>query len=293
MTTPAEHSKAPPFYLSFAAGSLGQGLEMLGGGHVLTRIVTEQEAHPQRGSIIKTMRYLYNQNGLREFYTGLRWNLALGCLKAGMRWGLNNKLFDLFGKKIPKPLQDDHKWVVPVAVGLSGAAFETLYQCPFESLRTREMTQNWRGYPRMWEVIKTDGISIFYKGWKRFYVRQAITWNTYLLVYGKLRGKVLTYRKERREEITTADKIFMNAATGATACLLNTPFDMLRTQLQKYQPLKEKHLIAAISNVVHSHGFKGLYLSLPTRVLRSMWYAVATFTVMDKLNALPEQMKLK
>lgn len=276
----------PPFYKSFVAGAIGQTVDLTL-GHPLNRIATAQQASPGVGTFIKTIRYLHGMNGFREFYCGLRWNMASASCKGATRWGINNQLFSVF-EQIPKNIQDQFKSIVPVSVGLSAAAIETtMYLCPLESLKTREMTQ---GHKHVWKVVKQEGPCIFFRGWNRLYYRQAISWGTYLCVYDALRARLLDYKQGK--PVTQLEKTVMNAATGTIACLLTTPFDMLRTQIQKDQPLLEKRTIRALGYVMQTHGIKGVYRSLPTRVLRSAWYAVSTFFIMDYLNALPQRMKL-
>ena len=121
----------PSVWLSIAAGAAGQVSELLLGGHVLNRIATEQQAHPERGGVLQTIKYLYGKNGVAEFYKGLNWNIAMGCCKGARRWGLNNALFEIFGKCVPKQIQEKHRWIIPTAVGIGGSAFETtVYLCP-------------------------------------------------------------------------------------------------------------------------------------------------------------------
>ena len=279
--------KDPPLYLSVAAGMLGQCAELVLGGHVLNRVATELMAHPERGSVTGAVRHLYAEGGLKEFYKGLNWNLVQGCCKGATRWGFNNLMFRLFAEALPKGLQEKHRWILPAAVGLGGAAVETaLYLCPLESMKTRRMTGP-EGFVR---IVKQEGIPVFFKGWTGLYGRQAITWTTYLVVYDKARDILLKYREKK--EVTVFDKFTLNAVTGTVACLLNTPLDMLRTQFQKHEPLRGYSLLRAANLIMSDHGVKGLYSSLPIRIARSVWYAVSTFTVMDYLNALPKRMQL-
>ena len=159
-----------------------------------------------------------------------------------------------------------------------------------ESLKTREMTQPWEGRKHMWKIVCAEGPAMLYRGWTRLFTRQAITWSNYLLVYDQLRSRVVLLRNG--DPVTTIDKIAMSALTGATACIVNTPFDMIRAQIQKFDPLQEKSMLSALRKVSNTHGLAGLYRSLPTRICRSTWYSVATFAIMDRFDALPKWMKL-
>lgn len=213
----------------------------------------------------------------------------MSVCKGFTRWSINNFLFSFFGNHISKDIQKKHTWVVPVIVGLGGAGLETtIYLCPLESLKTREMTEKRK--TRMWVVIRSEGISIFFKGWTGLFPRQGVTWATYLLAYDKYRDFVMKFREGKPAR--TVDKFAMNFMTGVTAACLTTPLDLYKTQRQKVDPIKEKTMLSAMRALIQSHGWQGVFRSLPGRVMRSGWYSVATFTVMDFFNALPARMKV-
>lgn len=256
---------------------LGQGVELLLGGHVLNRIATAQEANPELGSFGKTVLFLKKKGGLGEFYKGLRWNLVQGCYKGATRWGLNNMLFHYWERMLP------NSWIVPVAVALSSAFTEATVLCAFESLKTKEMT----GARVTLDTVRNHRLM---HGWKPLFYRQALVGTNYLLVYDKARAVLLAWKENK--PVNTLEKMGLSAFTGFTACLLNTPFDMWRAQRQKYDPFKEYRLIPAFKELISAYGVSGVYRSLPTRAARSAFYAIATFTIMDKFDALPGRMKL-
>jgi len=111
-----------------------------------------------------------------------------------------------------------------------------------------------------------------------------------LLVYDKYRDLVMFFRKGK--QATIMDKFAMNFMTGATAASLTTPFDLYKTQKQKVKPIKEKNLLLSMQLLIQNYEWQGVYRSLPMRVARSGFYAMATFTVMDFFNALPNRMKV-
>jgi len=270
---------------SFLTGGIGQAADLLTLGHILTRIATQQQANPQF-TFMQSIKSIHSKGGIPEFYKGLRWNLLIGVMKGASRWGLNNSLYRFYTTNF------GNSSLVPVMVGVTGAAIETtLILCPFESLRTREMTTFWKeGKVNMWHTItKIDGVKIFFRGWDSILLRQVVTWVTYLVVYDQCRNIAL--KSKGSMPLTWIDKILVGSATGFVACLLNTPFDMFKTQVQKDQPLKLQ--ITSLARVLYSqYGAYGLYSSLGTRALRSTWYSAVTLLTMDYLNALPSRMKL-
>jgi hypothetical protein len=290
MSIQSTPSKNPPWYISGIVGSLGQVTELTLAGQLFNRIATAQQANPEFG--IKTaIQHIYKKNKWRGFFDGYRWNVGMSIAKGFTRWSFNNAMFSISDRIVSKKIQKEHSWIVPLMVGIGGAALETtLYLCPLESLKTREMTEQWVNKTHMWKVIRTEGYPIFFRGWTGLFPRQAVTWATYLLVYDKYRSAMINFRKGK--EITTIDKILMNFMTGATAAMLTTPFDCFKTQRQKVDPLEKKNIISSMNLLVKKYGFKGIYRSLPMRLCRSGFYAVATFSVMDFFNALPARMKL-
>jgi hypothetical protein len=87
------------------------------------------------------------------------------------------------------------------------------------------------------KTLKTDGWISMLRGWTRIFTRQVITWTSYLYFYDKYRILVIGMRGEGK--VTSVDKALVSIATGSTACLFSTPFDMLRTQIQQQKPLKQ------------------------------------------------------
>lgn len=287
-TSPASQTN-PPWYISGFFGSLGQVTELAIAGQFLSRVATYQQANPHVG-LRQSIVNIQAQEGLRGFYKGFRWNVGMSVCKGFTRWSFNNLMFSVFGSRIPKEIQERHSWVLPVIVGVGGAALETtLYLCPLESMKTREMTEKWGSKTHMWRVVRTEGYSIFFRGWTGLFPRQAITWGTYLVAYDKYRALVISLREGKPAR--AIDKILMNFMTGATAALLTTPLDLYKTQRQKVDPIKNKNLLSSMQSLIQSYGWQGVYRSLPMRVTRSGFYAIATFTVMDFFNALPSRMK--
>jgi hypothetical protein len=149
---------------------------------------------------------------------------------------------------------------------------------------------HWKRSTFMWQVIRKEGLRIFFRGWTGLFPKQAITWATYLLVYDKYRRWVINLR--RGKEVRFGDKVMMNFMTGATAAVLTTPLDLYKTQRQKVDPIQESNIVLSFKSLARQYGIMGIYRSLPIRIVRSGVYAIATFTVMDYFNALPNRMKL-
>jgi len=207
----------------------------------------------------------------------------MGCLKGASRWGLNNFLFGFYSKL----LSTNHP-LVPFCVGISGAAVETTFiLCPFESLRTREMTHV-RGSTIL-PTIRQEGLGIFVHGWNRIFIRQSINWLVFIVSYDVL--KTIALKFNGNQPMNLFGKVLISSATGFIACMLSTPFDMLRTQIQKDNPLT-LNVFRAGKLFFSRHGIRGLYSSVGTRMARSVWYSVVTLLVMDWADALPNRMKL-
>jgi hypothetical protein len=283
-------SSNPSWYISGVFGSLGQLTELTLAGQVLSRIMTLQQAQPSL-SIRESIRTIYAENGFKSFFKGYRWNAGMSVCKGFTRWSFNNAMFAVCEKYISKETQKNYPSLIPLMAGMGGAMLETtLYLCPLESLKTREMTESWKGKNHMWHVIRSEGAAIFFKGWTGLFPRQAITWATYLIVYDKYRQFIMSLREGKPAR--TIDKFFMNFMTGATAALLTTPLDLYKTQRQKVDPIQEKNIVSSFLALIERYGIRGLYRSLPMRITRSGVYAVATFTVMDFFNALPNRMRV-
>ena len=206
-------------------------------GHVFNRIATAQQAQIPHPSFAKTVKTLYSTGGIKEFYKGLRWNLLSSCAKAGTRWTLTSSLYHAVESYVPSDVRDNAFWSDAVAVGFSAAFVETTFVLtPMESFRTLEMTTALQKHKQaVSETSKKQGmIRTLLKGWDRVFVRQLTSWVTYLVAYDKVKTLVLGNPDDNkpRGQASLVQKAAVGVGTGAVACVLTTPLDMLRTQTQ-------------------------------------------------------------
>ena len=279
-------ASTPPLYWTFFAGSLAK-LSELPFGHPLERIKIHMHAHPHL-STKKAITEIHAMGGAREFYKAVRWPMLATTYRGGVHWTINSISDSTIKKIYPKHFAERYPSLISASIGVQATLMSTLYICPQSNLKVREATRDWSGKVRMWQLLKKEGIGMLYRGWDKVIVKHGLTWITYLVAYEKYKQ----YAKKTFSKDPVKKRLFVGVATGSTAALIHTPFDLALTRSQKENPHRGS-IIAAIREVGKEHGFWSVYRSLPIKLARSSVYSAITLLAMDFFNALPSHMTFK
>lgn len=276
-------SEQPKLSHSLLSGAVAQSAEILTLGHIFERIKIEQQSKPELRGMRQTVQHMWTKGGMHEIYKGTMWNAVSGISKGVGRWGGYSGFYKLYGKALPEEWQKKYPAAVSLAVGISsGFVVTTCVACPLENLKIQRMTGN---------NARQKGLGFFFRGWHRTIVKQSFSLSSYLIAFEKFKQIAETHN--RQGPMPLYQKMLISASAGMVSCLFHTPLDMMKTQAQKENPLTEKKFFAAARFLFEKYGARGFYSSLNVKLLRSGWHAGVTLGIMDRLNALPEQMKLK
>ncbi len=276
-----------PLAYTFLAGGLANASELLLGGQLLDRIKTHLQAYPQ----LRTRQAIREVLERKELWKGARWNLLQGAAKGALRWSINGASDQVCTQLFSKEMKKQHPSLFAGSVALLSALADSTVTCAIDGTKTLEMSRDWKGKIQMWKLLNQRGFGTLLNGWTPTFLKQSSIWLIYLVSYEKIKQMVLALNQGN--PVPFHHKILLGAAPGMLSSLVNTPFDLLKTQAQIDKPLGEKRLVRSAQLIVAQFGWRGLYNSLAVKVLRSGWYSLVTYLIMDKLDALPNNMKIK
>ncbi len=272
---------------SLAGGAVGV-FETITLGQILNRIQVAQEADPSRKKIRETICSIYQKGGWRELYQGLRWNSLLSAIKGAGGWGIYNFYNREFNVYFP---HENSPFQFSALVACSTAITETTFPlCPLERLKIFEMTRDPRQKFEVIQSIRKGGIPFLYRGWNFMVFKRTWGWINYLEVYRHLRHSLLA--SNQQQPLTLSQKFILGCGTGGIVACLNSPMDLIKTQIQKEgTPPSEKALSLALS-VFKQYGWAGMFRGLKIKIVRSTWMTTVGTLALDHFDALPKNMKI-
>ncbi len=281
-------SNNPALYVTALAGSSAHLIETATLGHLLDRLTVEQQAFSSAHSLGGSLRSVSQKGG---FYKGFRWNVLLSATKGAGGWSIHNfcnrNMNALFPQK--KPADPPFRFTALVACSTAFAE-TTLFLCPLERLKVLEMTN---GSPQKIEAIKmiwAKGTRFVYRGWTLMVFHKSWNWMNYLGIYQQLRRQILNFNDH--QPLTTYQKIALGGGTGSLVACCNTPMDLLKTQVQKQGTGEFENIGSIALSFFKKLGWRGMFRGLQLKVIRTTWATAITTLVLDRFNALPQNMKI-
>lgn len=283
MTVTTQNSNTNSVVRSIVFGSLTATTELLTLGHILDRIKTHQQAYPAH-SAGYSAKLIYQENGVSGFYKGLKWNVLTHGGKAGFRWAVMGRMDELISTYIPKEISAKYSTLQPTLLGLSVGFLEaTILVCPAESFKTKEMTHiRGQGLLGVVKHIQSKGLRVCYEGYDVVVIRQGVSWASFFVAYKK--SKEFALELNDGKKLNLVQQFGVGAAAGGINVLFTTPFDTIKTQMQKTNPVNGKYFFIASREFVREYGFASLYAGLGVRMVRSTWYAGLTLTLMERFG---------
>lgn len=279
----------PPFRRSFLAGSSAHLFEVLALGHILDRVRVEQEIYA-KCTLKNALVSIWKKGKIKEFYRGLKWNIALSTLKGGCGWSIHNfsnrSVIAICPQK--DPIRPSLFFIG--TVGIFSAFLETSFiLCPLERLKTVEMTKD-KYLSMTRDHTRRKGLQFFYQGWSIVMLRQSCSWLSYLGIYQLLRQFFFEYNVDR--PLSLKQKALLGGITGGLVASINAPLDLLKTHAQKANVLISEGTVTFMRTILKKYGWKGIYNGLSMKIMRHSWSAITTLIILDHLQALPSNMKI-
>lgn len=254
------------------------GIELFPVGHALDAIKTRQQT--SACTIFQASTSLYQKGGVREFYKGLRWNLALAPAKNACRWLLLDSLNKFYSGVLPKSLFDKVPVLQSLFVSATLAAGESIPICFLEKLKTWEMTN--KGLSTPLQMLKIEGLSKLMDGWNVVYFKQLISWTSYLVAYQQINKWAVRHNGE--QSLSIGGEMLVGASAGAINVFVTSPLDTIKTQIQKADAVNSKSLVEVIRLHQRTYGFKGFFNGLPVRLVRNVWWAMIVLPIMNRMG---------
>lgn len=265
-------------------GSLGaafSGVQLMTIGQVCERIRTERQAHPDRlESVWQTIKRIYAEGGVSKFYQGITWSLITQCSKNGFRWMTIAKVDEVYMRVLPDPWKKTLPTLQSSCVALTMAFAETsLFACPSEFMKTRRMTSQTSQKARLWTIVKNEGLGVLYRGWSAVFMRYSVSWISYLSGTQKLYSLF-----PNSKEFSVAQELILNGCAGGINVLLISPFDTVKTQLQKENRLEANNFLQAVQKVYRLYGVRAFWRGAGIKMVNNMWYAGIMLTAMKRFG---------
>ncbi len=269
---------------TFAAGAVANCTVMLLGGQVLDRLKTQLQTNPALTTKV-AFKKIFHEGP----WNGLRWNMGQAGIKGATRWGINGLSDKINSHLIPNEYKKKYPGFFTLGIALTSAVIDATVTNVTDRAKTFEMSA--RDKKETIKAIQARGIRFFFDGWSRTCVKQIAIWGSYQTTYGYLKRSIVGEQGQNKT-ITIWEKFALGVIPGMASAVVSTVPDLIKTQAQKVDPL-HKNYFQTVSFILREHGWKGLGNSLGTKVVRSGYYSLVTFIIMDQLQALPNNMQLK
>jgi len=201
--------------------------------------VTKPRAQPARGTVA-TMTHLLRTEGPRRLWSGLGASLAMAVPATTLYFAA----YDDFKDRL------DRRWGgtwaapwSPLVAGMTGRTLAATLVSPLELVRTKAMHgggSSWGVVTKLArEVAAGQPVTSLWRGWAPTLWRDVPFSGIYWLGYERLKA-ALTTAAGLPPQPTFQDTFWVSflsgTASGATAALLTTPFDVVKTRRQVQLP---------------------------------------------------------
>ncbi len=283
MTIHASHPEKRGMLVTMASGGALAGAELLLGGHAIDRIKTWQQAHPDRNScpgIKESARQIYQIKGLAGFYDGFRWNVLSHCGKTAMRWTFLGKLQTFSNQIVPSVLQKPHPYLQPILLAALMSTIESVsIQCLTESMKTKEMQSSASCYP--------IGFKRIFNGCDAVIARQFISWTSFLICHKEATDlMVKATHKTSKKDLSLSEQFAVGMVTGIFNTMITGPIDVVKTQMQKPDPIEGRTFYSAARAVLKRHGLFAFTRGVPIKMFRSSLFIGVNTVAMAKFGIL-------
>lgn len=252
--------------------------------HPLDVIKTQSQACLEERSSWKITKRIYETHGIHGFFSGAIPNAFRLAGKHAYRYPMMLGFPGFFKDHLPADFQQKFPDAVRAVTGLTIASCETFLVCPPERLKVFLITNNIKT-KQLRHFFKTNKYKLrteLFRGIGTVYARQISAWVSFLI--SDKRMKDLERKRTGKQQLPISSLIKVSVVVGAFNALVNMPFDVAKTNLQKHQHLENEGLWKTLSKIYHMHGVHGLYAGWKPKVIQYMLQSAMTVTLLDRLE---------
>lgn len=245
---------------------------------------TRWQASPSFQTTMQVSKAIYNERGFKGFYLGSLPNLFQLTSKQAYRFPAMLTLSPLFRNYLPSEVQKKYPGLEKPLTGAVMASTETFFITPLQRLKVWAMTNpdkqigffyslrnNYQQLPRE-----------LFRGLNAVYTKSMVSWITFLLTDDQF--KRLARKVTQNDKLSPFALFSVSISVGVVCTAVVMPFDVIKTQLQKVDPLANRGIIKSIRHMVTNYGGKALFTGWPIKMAHSIIQAAITVTMLEQIE---------
>ncbi|CAI4797115.1 BCN_G0053820.mRNA.1.CDS.1 [Saccharomyces cerevisiae] len=232
-------------------------------------VVAAKAAVDHYTGVMDCLTKIVKKEGFSHLYKGITSPILMEAPKRAIKFS-GNDTFQTFYKKIFPTPNGEMTQKNAIYSGASAGAVEAFVVAPFELVKIRLQDVNSQ-FKTPIEVVKNSvvkgGVLSLFNGLEATIWRHVL-WNAgYFGIIFQIR-KLLPAAKTSTEK--TRNDLIAGAIGGTVGCLLNTPFDVVKSRIQRSSgPLRKYNWsLPSVLLVYREEGFKALYKGFAPKVMR-------------------------
>jgi solute carrier family 25 ornithine transporter 2/15 len=247
----------------------GVGLVTLPFEHPIDCVKTRYQASPSSfTSATQVAKIIYLNEGIRGFYAGVLPNGTRMVIKQAYRWPLMMLIPSIVRPVLPKDNSSLEKSVTGVII----ASIETFIICPLERFKVWRMTHidNKGQRTSFFRLANGPLYKELYRGFNALYAKQMVSWTSFLVADDIFRRLLLpkSNNKDNESEYSHVRLLLISTCVGICNTFTNMPFDVIKTQLQMANPVKNQSILSIGRQIVKKNGVLALYAGWRPRLLQ-------------------------
>jgi len=228
--------------ISVLSGAIAGGVEAIAVWpmeYIKTQLQLQSRATnevPKFQGIIGCARYTVQTHGFFAFYRGLGPILAFSIPKAGIRFGG----YKYFANMLQDPVTGKVSIYGDLVAGtLAGITEAVLAVTPMETLKTRLIDGNKPFIQGTIDIIKKEGLPGVYKGVTATALKQGSNQGLRFMFFGQYKNFITI----EGPGLTPIQGLIGGMGAGCFSCIINNPFDAVKTRMQGLNANKYKSTI--------------------------------------------------
>jgi len=278
--------------VSVLAGAIGGGVEAVTVWpmeYIKTQLQLQSKAVgdvPKFHGIIGCARYTIQTHGFFAFYRGLGPILAFSIPKAGIRFGGYKYFANMFQDPVTGKVSIYGDLVAGTLAGVTEAL---LAVTPMETLKTRLIDGNKPFIRGTIDIIKTEGLPGVYKGVTATALKQGSNQGLRFMFFGQYK-KFITIEGPG---LTPLQGLVGGMGAGCFSCIINNPFDAVKTRMQGLNAKKYTSTIDCFKKMGRQEGISSFYRGVLARMGRVVPGQGILFMTADQISQQLEKLMEK
>ncbi len=273
-------------YLDASLTGAARGITGLPLEHPFDCVKTNWQAAPHLPSASKVAQQIYADKGIRGFYAGALPNGTRMVIKQSYRFPMMVSFPEFYSTRLPEGVKKNLPHAEDALTGVTIASLESGVITPLERLKVMIMTSDKanRSVLKFFSENKSHVFQELFRGFKACFLRQVVTWSTFSVAdaFFKKKARELTNKKEK-EALDFPSLMGVSLLVGAVNTAAVMPFDFVKTQLQKQNPLQQG-VTSTMRHFIKERGLSALYTGWRVKMVHYMLHSAYTVTLLDKLK---------